>query len=105
MTVMCLDENMVNQDNILKQAYDNLDFSKLQDDITHFVELFGSVDRRQMGSISTESLQGILSTALDQEIKDSTYKQILYDLGKDQNSSIDKMEFLADIPYFLTYRN
>ncbi|XP_078000199.1 uncharacterized protein LOC144452876 [Glandiceps talaboti] len=104
MTVMCLCDSMVQLSTTVKETYDRLDFASLEQNITQFVELYSAVDRHQSGSISVESLQGILSTALDKDISDRNFQAMLQDLNKNSSSNIDKVEFLAYIPYFQSYK-
>ncbi|XP_033101638.1 uncharacterized protein LOC117104872 isoform X2 [Anneissia japonica] len=101
-TVTCLCENISKLSGSLKDAFEDIHTSTLEKSITQFVMLFATVDRQQNGSISKDSLKEILSMALDKDIASIPFETILKTM--DQSGTIDKVEFLSYIPYFLKFK-
>eukprot|EP00105_Crassostrea_gigas_P001040 XP_011413051.2 PREDICTED: uncharacterized protein LOC105317929 isoform X6 [Crassostrea gigas] len=87
-------------------SFGNLDFALLHDQIIKYVDLFQSVDRIHSGKISLESLQEVLSAALETDLSadDTNWNKILETVDPDEGAKISKIEFLAHIPYFLSLK-
>nr|XP_034332921.1 uncharacterized protein LOC105317929 isoform X17 [Crassostrea gigas] len=87
-------------------SFGNLDFALLHDQIIKYVDLFQSVDRIHSGKISLESLQEVLSAALETDLAadDTNWNKILETVDPDEGAKISKIEFLAHIPYFLSLK-
>ncbi|XP_078336757.1 uncharacterized protein LOC111100577 isoform X8 [Crassostrea virginica] len=88
------------------ESFEHLDFSLLHDNIIKYVDLFQSVDRLQRGKISLESLQEVLSAALETDLTtdDKAWNKILDIVDPDEGGKISKIEYLAHIPYFLSLK-
>ncbi|XP_071113480.1 uncharacterized protein [Haliotis cracherodii] len=88
-----------------KMAFQDLDTNSLATAIRKFVGLFQQVDRNHRGKISTESLQEILCTGLEKDVKSdrSMWTSITTTMGIDSSSHVTKIEFLAHLPYFLSW--
>ncbi|XP_078583083.1 uncharacterized protein LOC144865886 isoform X2 [Branchiostoma floridae x Branchiostoma japonicum] len=101
LSLLC--ETMSRVGNTMREMYEQIDFGALSESITQYVELFSSVDRQQTGSITMNSLQGILSTTLGRDLQSDQrlQAQIYSALEKIEHSPVTYMEYMAYIPYFL----
>ncbi|XP_067674683.1 uncharacterized protein [Haliotis asinina] len=88
-----------------KMAFQDLDTNSLATAIRKFVGLFQQVDRNNRGKISAESLQEILCSGLEKDLKSdhSLWTRITNTMGIDSSSHVTKIEFLAHLPYFLSW--
>ncbi|XP_022104950.1 uncharacterized protein LOC110986928 isoform X2 [Acanthaster planci] len=104
--VTCLAEMLTKLPEPVKDSYDAIDFAAIQQSIMQFVMMFSSVDRQQTGAISIPSLLEVVSMATDRDLVSDQNQtgQILTAVGKNLTSTIDKVEFLAFLPYFLQLR-
>ncbi|XP_053397873.1 uncharacterized protein LOC123552387 isoform X13 [Mercenaria mercenaria] len=87
------------------EAYNKLDFHGLHDVILKYVELYQTVDRSHRGKIALSSLQDILSTALSLDFKAEPprWNKLTDTIETSESGVMSKIEFLAHIPYFLTF--
>ncbi|XP_066265650.1 uncharacterized protein [Branchiostoma lanceolatum] len=101
LSLLC--ETMSRVGNTMREMYEQIDFGALSESISQYVELFSSVDRQQTGSITMNSLQGILSTTLGRDLQSDQrlQAQIYSALEKIEHSPVTYMEYMAYIPYFL----
>ena len=106
MTMSALTKIVNEQKDEAKDTYSNLDFSELHHNIIHFIDLFQSVDRHQSGIISIDSLQEVLCSAIETDLRSDTqiWNTILDVVDPADGVQISKVEFLAHIPYFLSLR-
>ncbi|XP_071810006.1 uncharacterized protein [Asterias amurensis] len=104
--VTCLGEMMTKLPEPIKDSYDDVDFASIQHTIMKYVMMFSTVDRQQTGAISVDSLLEVLSMATDRDLKSdqSQTEQILATIAKNASSTIDKVEYLAYLPFFLQCR-
>ncbi|XP_038054397.1 uncharacterized protein LOC119726681 isoform X2 [Patiria miniata] len=104
--VTCLAEMLSKLPEPVKDTYDTINFATVQQSIMQFVMMFSSVDRQQTGTISIPSLLEVLSMATDRDLvsDQNLTGQILTTIGKNLGSTVDKVEFLAFLPYFLQFR-
>ncbi|XP_071487758.1 uncharacterized protein [Diadema antillarum] len=105
-TISCLCERLAKLTGPMRDAFEKLNLSKLQQEITHFVVLFSTLDRQQTGCISLDSFRELLATALEKDIASSTslFNSVIDGMGKSGSLSVDKVEYLVGIPYFLTFK-
>ncbi|XP_078662765.1 uncharacterized protein LOC144906416 isoform X2 [Branchiostoma floridae x Branchiostoma belcheri] len=101
LSLLC--ETMSRVGNTMREMYEQIDFGGLSESISQYAELFSSVDRQQTGSITMNSLQGILSTTLGRDLQSDQklQAQIYSALEKIEHSPVTYMEYMAYIPYFL----
>ncbi|XP_056014047.1 uncharacterized protein LOC125674737 isoform X9 [Ostrea edulis] len=106
MTMSTLTKKVQNLRDEAADSFNSLDFSLLHNNIIKYVDLFQSVDRNQRGKISLDSLQEVLSTALEADLSadDKLWSKTLDIVDPDEGGKITKIEYLAHIPYFLTLK-
>ncbi|XP_065927656.1 uncharacterized protein [Magallana gigas] len=106
MTMSTLTKKVQDLKSEAADSFGNLDFALLHDQIIKYVDLFQSVDRIHSGKISLESLQEVLSAALETDLAadDTNWNKILETVDPDEGAKISKIEFLAHIPYFLSLK-
>lgn len=106
MTMSTLTKKVQDLKSEAADSFGNLDFALLHDQIIKYVDLFQSVDRTHSGKISLESLQEVLSAALETNLSadDTSWNRILETVDPDEGAKISKIEFLAHIPYFLSLK-
>ncbi|XP_052708356.1 uncharacterized protein LOC128183410 isoform X7 [Crassostrea angulata] len=106
MTMSTLTKKVQDLKSEAADSFGNLDFALLHDQIIKYVDLFQSVDRIHSGKISLESLQEVLSAALETDLSadDTNWNKILETVDPDEGAKISKIEFLAHIPYFLSLK-
>ncbi|KAK6168884.1 hypothetical protein SNE40_020048 [Patella caerulea] len=102
LTMSQLGENVKELGKEASDAYQILDDIDIKNFIIKYVELFQRVDTSQRGSISVNSLQEILSTVFENNLKlDSTlWNKILCSINLTVPEYITKIEYLAHLPYF-----
>ncbi|KAK7108767.1 hypothetical protein V1264_016440 [Littorina saxatilis] len=88
-----------------QEAYGKLNFETLEVAIIHYVDLFQSTDSSQRGRISLESLRDLVSKSQGKEPLDEnspTWNTIMDSLSLDYSSQVNRIEYLAHIPLFMT---
>ncbi|XP_050392704.1 uncharacterized protein LOC126811185 isoform X2 [Patella vulgata] len=102
LTMSQLGENMKELGKEASDAYEILDDIDIKNFTIKYVELFQRVDTSQRGSISVNSLQEILSTVFEKNLKlDSTlWNRIICSINLTVPEYITKIEYLAHLPYF-----
>ncbi|XP_030844336.1 uncharacterized protein LOC100889159 isoform X2 [Strongylocentrotus purpuratus] len=105
-TISCLCERLAKLTGPVRDAFEKVNQSMLQQNITQFVVMFSTVDRQQTGCISLASFQELLGTLLNKDLASDTrlFSEILSTIGKNGSLSIDKIEYLVFIPYFLGFK-
>ncbi|XP_067951335.1 uncharacterized protein [Watersipora subatra] len=102
-TIKCLCIEVANLDHeLLLKGYEDLKFPSLNTTIIQYTELFQQVDRSAKGKIVLESLEEILCSALQREKESIEYGlSLLKDVLNISGNDINKVKFIAGIPYFL----
>ncbi|XP_063970976.1 uncharacterized protein LOC135157851 isoform X1 [Lytechinus pictus] len=105
-TISCLCERLAKLTGPVRDAFEKINQSMLQQNITQFVVMFSTVDRQQTGCISLDSFRELLGTLLNKDLTSNSrlFSDILSTIGKNGSLSIDKVEYLVFIPYFLTFK-
>ncbi|XP_070185021.1 uncharacterized protein [Littorina saxatilis] len=88
-----------------QEAYGKLNFETLEAAIIHYVDLFQSTDSSQRGRISLESLRDLVGKSQGKEPLDEnspTWNTIMDSLSLDYSSQVNRIEYLAHIPLFMT---
>ncbi|XP_030846585.1 uncharacterized protein LOC100891423 isoform X2 [Strongylocentrotus purpuratus] len=105
-TISCLCERLAKLTGPVRDAFEKVNQSMLQQNITQFVVMFSTVDRQQTGCISLASFQELLGALLNKDLASDTrlFSDILSTIGKNGSLSIDKVEYLVLIPFFLGFK-
>eukprot|EP00057_Strongylocentrotus_purpuratus_P009065 XP_011663539.1 PREDICTED: uncharacterized protein LOC100889159 isoform X1 [Strongylocentrotus purpuratus] len=105
-TISCLCERLAKLTGPVRDAFEKVNQSMLQQNITQFVVMFSTVDRQQTGCISLASFQELLGTLLNKDLASDTrlFSEILSTIGKNGSLSIDKIEYLVFIPYLRGFK-
>nr|XP_054774754.1 uncharacterized protein LOC129282924 [Lytechinus pictus] len=89
------------QQRYIKEAYELFYFY-----LINLQVMFSTVDRQQTGCISLDSFRELLGTLLNKDLTSNSrlFSDILSTIGKNGSLSIDKVEYLVFIPYFLMFK-
>ncbi|KAJ8022921.1 hypothetical protein HOLleu_37952 [Holothuria leucospilota] len=105
-TVTLICEQLLQLPDIPTKSIDNLISSQsLQDEIATFMMEFSKVDVDRTSAISMDLLKSVLEASLSDIRSDTAWwEDVLRDIHRTNKQSINKVEFLCLIPYFLNLR-
>ncbi|KAF6024964.1 hypothetical protein EB796_016724 [Bugula neritina] len=104
-TIKCLCDEVSKLDHqLMLRGFEKLDFPNLTTSVIQYTELFQQVDRASKGKITLDSLRDIICTALQKDKDHLEYglSQLSDVLNLGDNDSVNKVKFIAGIPYYLT---
>jgi len=106
-TMKCLCEEVSKLDSeLLLTGFESLNFTTLTTIIIQYTELFQQIDRSAKGKIAVESLEDILCSALQRDKQHIEYGlSLLKTVLQLEGGDVNKVKFIAGIPFFLTIPN